>query len=147
MLSRWVFTESQTGKTRWDTHYYSLDKKFQTYVEYDNDIIIEDDIVKAVSFNGGVFGTTDALVDAANLFGNIHLKKNKFNIRIGVQETHELFWQKYSAEVTKSSNVSIPKNIPLTKLQKYANNDIFANVVSRTKSVKSALWMKEGGDE
>ena len=42
-------------------------------------------------------------------------------------------------EVTKSSNVSVPEIIPLTKLLKYANNDIFVNVVSRIKSVKSAL--------
>ena len=47
-------------------------------------------------------------------------------------------------EVTKSSNVSVPEIIPLTKLQKYANNDLFVNVVSRIKSVKSALWLKEG---
>ena len=50
-------------------------------------------------------------------------------------------------EVTKSSNVSVPEITPLTKLQKYANNDLFVNVVSRNKSVKSALWLKEGGYE
>ena len=51
------------------------------------------------------------------------------------------------AEVTKSSSVSVPEIIPRTKLQKYANNCIFVNVVSRIKSVRSALWLKEGGDE
>ena len=50
-------------------------------------------------------------------------------------------------EVTKSSNVSVPEIIPLTKPKKYANNDLFLNIVSRIKSVKSELWMKEGGDE
>ena len=49
-------------------------------------------------------------------------------------------------EVTNLSNVSVPEIIPLAKLQKYANNDIFVNVVSRIKSVKSALWVKEEGD-
>ena len=34
--------------------------------------------------------------------------------------------------------------IPLTKPKKYANNDIFLNVVSGIKSVKSELWLKEG---
>ena len=51
------------------------------------------------------------------------------------------------AEVTKSSNVSFLEIIPLTKLQKYANNDIFVNVVSRIKPIKSYLWMKEWGYE
>ena len=50
-------------------------------------------------------------------------------------------------ELTKSSNVSDPEIIPLTKLQTYANNDLFLNVVSKIKSVKSAIWLKEGGDE
>ena len=50
-------------------------------------------------------------------------------------------------EVTKSSNVSVPEIIPLTKLQKYANNDLFVNFVSRINSFKSELCMKEGGDE
>ena len=46
----------------------------------------------------------------------------------------------------KSSNVSVPEIIPLTKLQRYANNDIFVNVVSRIKSVKPTIWMKEVSD-
>ena len=50
-------------------------------------------------------------------------------------------------EVTKSSNVSVPEIIPLTNFQKYANNAIFVNVVSRIKSFKLALWLKEGGYE
>ena len=48
-------------------------------------------------------------------------------------------------EVTESSNVSVPENIPLNKLQKYAKNDLFVNVVSIIKSVKSATWLWEGG--
>ena len=47
-------------------------------------------------------------------------------------------------EVTKSSNVSVTEIIPLTKLQKYANNYLFVNLVSIIKSVKSELCMKEG---
>ena len=50
-------------------------------------------------------------------------------------------------EVTKSSNVSVPEIIPLNKLQRYANNDIFVNVHSIIKSIKPALCMKEVGDE
>ena len=124
-----------------------LSIKIQTYVEDENDILIEDDIVKYISFNGCISGTTDVLVDTENLFGKISLKKKKSKIRTGARETHELCWRKYLAGVTKSSNVSVPEIIPLTKFQTYANNDLFVNSVSRIKSVKSALWMKEGGDE
>ena len=50
--------------------------KIQVYVEDDNDILIGDDIVKAISFNGGIYDTTFILVDAANLFSKRSLKKN-----------------------------------------------------------------------
>ena len=37
--------------------------------------------------------------------------------------------------------------IQLTKLQSYANNDLFVNVVSRIKSFNPELWLEEGGYE
>ena len=100
-----------------------------------------------MSFNGCIFGITAVLVDAEILFGRRALNKTNLKIRTGSQETHELCWWKYSVEVTKSSNVSVPKIIQLTKLQRYANNDLFVIVISRIKSVKIAIWPKEGGDE
>ena len=50
-------------------------------MEDDNDILIEDDIVKAISFNGGVSGITAVLFDEANLFGKRYLNKINFKIR------------------------------------------------------------------
>ena len=52
-------------------------------MEYDNYIRIEDDILKAVSFNGVISGTTAVIVDAASLFGKIVLKKIYFEIKTG----------------------------------------------------------------
>ena len=57
-------------------------------MEDDNAILIRDDIVKAISFNVGISGTAAVLVDATNIFGKRALKKNRFKIRTGVQETH-----------------------------------------------------------
>ena len=50
--------------------------KCQAYVEDDNDILIEDDIVKEKIFNGVNSVTTDVLVDEADLFGKDSLKEN-----------------------------------------------------------------------
>ena len=72
---------------------YSLfiyQQKFQAYVEDDNGILIEDDILEYMGFNVFIFGTTTAIVDAENLVGRISLEKNIFKIRTGAQETHEL---------------------------------------------------------
>ena len=62
-----------------ETHYSFLNKKIQAYVENDNEILIEDDIVKGIGFNGGIYGTTAVLVNADNLFGKISLKKKITN--------------------------------------------------------------------
>ena len=83
----------------------------------DNDILIEDDIVRAISFNGGISGTTAVIVDEANLFSKRVLNKINSKIRTGAKEIHELCWRKDSVEVIKSSNVSVPEIIQLTKLQ------------------------------
>ena len=93
VLSRWIFTEAQTGKTRLGTHYSFINKNFQDYMYNDNDILIEDDIVKAISFIGSISGTTVVLVDSAALFGKIALNKIYFKINTGEQETHELCWR------------------------------------------------------
>ena len=39
--------------------------------------------------------------------------------------------------------MSVPETIPLKRIQKHSNNDLFSNVFPRIKSDKSALWMKE----
>ena len=57
-------------------------------MEDDNDTLIEDDIVKAIIFNGGIFGTTAVLVDSAYLFGKKPLKKINFRINTEARETH-----------------------------------------------------------
>ena len=48
VLSRWIFTEAQTVKTKLDTHYSCLNKKIQSYVDNDNDILIENYIMEAI---------------------------------------------------------------------------------------------------
>ena len=73
VLHRCIFTESQIGKIRLNTHDSFLNKMFQAYVEYDIEILIEDYIVKTISFNVVISGTTSFLVDAANIFGRIAL--------------------------------------------------------------------------
>ena len=38
-------------------------------MEDDNNILIEDDTIKAIRFNEGISGTTDVIVDAASIIG------------------------------------------------------------------------------
>ena len=71
-------------------------------MEDKNDLISEYDIVKAISFNEGISGTTAVIVDVSNIFGKRTLKKINFKIRTGASETHEVCWRKDSTEVKKS---------------------------------------------
>ena len=41
----------------------------------------------------------------------------------------------------KVINMSVSEIIPLTKLQKYINNDLFLNVGSKMNAVKTVLFM------
>ena len=139
VLRIWIFTKAQTRKIRLGTHYSSINKKIQAYVEDDNDITIEDDIVKYISFNVGISGTTAVIVDAATFFGNISSKKINFTINTGAQETHGVCWREKIVQVTKSSNISDPKIIHQANLRKYENSELFVSVVSIFKSVKPSL--------
>ena len=86
-------------------------------MEYDNDVLIEYDIMKTVSFNGGISVTTSVLVDAVNIFRNRSSKIINFKIKTGARETHKVCWRKDLLKVKKTSNVSVPEIIPLTKLK------------------------------
>ena len=108
-----------------------------------NDILVINDIVKAVSSNGGISGTTAVIVDAEALFGKRSLKKINLKINTRAQYTQEVCWLEDFLQVTKSSNVSDPEIIHQVKHQNYENNDIFVSVVSVFKSVNPALWLKE----
>ena len=111
-------------------------------MEDGNDILIEDDIVKATSFNVGIFGTSAVLVDSDDLFGKRALEKMDFKINTESGETHEECWREYFGQGTKSSNFSDPEIIHQDKLLRYENNDLFVSVVSTFESAKIALWLK-----
>ena len=52
----------------------------------ENDILIEDGILKAISFSGGIYGTSDVLFGAVNLIGKRTLKKINFKIKTWEQD-------------------------------------------------------------
>ena len=90
-----------------DTHFSYLNVQFKSYIEGDNDILIEDDIVKAMKFNGGIAGTTVVLVDATSL-GNKKAINKKLNVfKTGSRSTHEICWLDDRVQVIESSGISI----------------------------------------
>jgi len=57
IISKWVFTEAQTGRGRLETHFSYIKSELKAFVEDGSDIVLEDDILEALSFRGGIAGT------------------------------------------------------------------------------------------
>ena len=79
-------------------------------MEYENDILIEDDIMRFIYFNGGISGTTSVLVYEADLSGKISLKKINFKISTIPWETHEVCWREYFVQV-KNHKMSVTQKL------------------------------------
>ena len=66
-ISKWIYTEAQTGRGRLDTHFSYVNLIMKSFVEDGNDIVLEEHILRALSFRGGIAGTTGVLVDCDKL--------------------------------------------------------------------------------
>ena len=55
-------------------------------------------------------------------------------------------WLEDSLHITKLSNISDPEIIQHPGLHKYVNEDLSMSFTSRFKSIKSEIWLKEGGE-
>merc|ERR1712043_6403 len=102
IVARWIFTEAQTGQGRLDTHFSYLNLILKSFVEDGNAAMPDEHILAALSFRGGVAGTTGMLLNCENLSGLTIGKKFK-TTRIGSRATHEVCWYEDKAEVYESS--------------------------------------------
>lgn len=144
VVTRWLFTEAQTGKTRLDAHFSFIKNRFQAYIEDGNDILIEGDIFKALCFNGGLAGTTVVWLNADALCSTKTLKK-KFKAETGSRETHELCFSEKDVRVIKSSGVRnlLCETIDKIKLSKYESNELIIEVRNSFTSQKPGLLVQE----
>lgn len=67
VISRWIYTEAQTGCGRLDTHFSFVNVVLKSFVQDGNDVVLEDDIVNVMSFQGGIAGTTIVLLNCEEL--------------------------------------------------------------------------------
>ena len=135
---KWIFTEAQTGRGRLDTHFSYINIMLRSYVEDGHNIDLEEDIVKALSYRGGLAGTTVVLVDASDLTGKTLHKSFHCN-GIGSRETHEIVWKGDIINVFASSNVTAPISVHKTHLEKFIKNELCATVEFEFTSSKSPL--------
>ena len=132
------FTEAQTGRGRLDTHFSYINIILRSYVEDGHNIDLEEDIVRALSYRGGLSGTTVVLVEASDLTGKTLHKSFHCN-GIGSRETHEIVWKEDSVNVFASSNITSPISVHKTHLDKFITNELCAIVEYRFTSSKLPL--------
>ena len=66
---KWIYTEAQTGRGRLDNHFSYINIMLKSYIEEGHNIDLEEDIVNALSYRGGIEGTNVGLVNASDLTG------------------------------------------------------------------------------
>ena len=76
-VTKWIFTEAQTGKGRLDTHFAYVMMILYSYIWDGNDIETEEDIFKAFSSRSAIRGTVAILLDVAGLNGPTLKKKTQ----------------------------------------------------------------------
>ena len=129
-ISKWIFTEAQTGRGRLDTHFSYVNVWFKSFVEDGNDVILEEDIVSALMYRGGLAGTTAVLYNVGEIPSKCLERKFKSSL-IGSRATHEIQWDTQYARIYESSNITIPEIIRKDRLKKFKRVNV-KGIVERT---------------
>eukprot|EP00957_Ditylum_brightwellii_P186058 14165766-Ditylum_brightwellii.AAC.1 len=94
IISKWIYTEAQTGRGRLDTHFSYLNLVLKAYIEDGNDMVLEEHILSAIAFRGGVTGTTVTAPETITDNKPQRHKKNVLDATVGktfVSEKPPLF--------------------------------------------------------
>ena len=129
------------GKSDWILTIHFSNKN-RSYVEDDNDILIEDDIVKDISFLWWYFWHHCCSCVCIGYLCKEILNENYLqNQYWSMEDTWSLLAGRFFAS-NKFIKCQLSRNIHQDKLQKYENNDLFVSVVSSFNSVKTGLCLK-----
>lgn len=139
-IKRWIFTEAQTGRGRLDTHFSYLNVVMKSYVEDGNDIDLEEDIFKAMSYHGEVARTTVVLLDARKLKGPV--LSRSFKAKTGSCAMHESQFASMQVAIFTSSGITKPETINKTKLDKHTKNGLLISIEQQFTLPKPCLFVK-----
>ena len=114
-------------------------------VEDGNDIVIEDHILDALSFQGGIAGTSALPYDCSPLPETTLDRKYKFT-KVRSRATHEIVWNNDKVLLYEASSISDPEMIKQRMLDRYKPNKINAQVVKLFRSTKPPLFVTGSED-
>ena len=132
VISKWIFTEVQTGKSKLDAHFFFLNIKLKSFVEDDNDIVVEDNVVQEIWSLGSIKGTTTYLVDASIIGTQKLINQNVIDTRIKIRSVHDIIWDDDKVSVTENSGITDGIIIGKDKLDRYTNCDLKIIVIMQS---------------
>ena len=143
-IERWVFTEAQTGRGRLDTYFSYINLVLKSFVEDDNDMTLEEHIIQALGFRGGIAGTTGFLLNCSNFTQHI-IQGGKFNTStVKRRETHDIWWKsRHEVHIQASSSLTPVEIIGRSKLNEHHNTKWYVPVLLVSYSSKPALLIKD----
>jgi hypothetical protein len=124
-----------------DTYFLYLNLILKAFVDDGNDVMLEEHILAAMSFQGGVSGTSGVLLNCDKLTRLALNKKFKIS-RIGSRATHKIRRLKDKAEVHESSTITYPEVILAAKLRKHQKNKLAVVVADTFVSDKAPLFVQ-----
>ena len=138
----WIYTEACTGKNRLDTHYNFVSLIIKSYVYDGNDVATEEDIFTALSFGGGIAGSTAVLLDGGSLKGPVLQNGKEFKAtKTLVRETHEMIFSLPTPKVHTILDITPPEIITERKLSNYKANQLVAEISKIHKSSALPLFV------
>ena len=105
---------SWNGKGCLDTHFCFVNTHFRSYVEYEKDIIIGDNIHGRLLYKVGIQVTMFMLLNVTNL--ECPTLKKRFKSNTGSQYMHELRWVNTIVNTYEASTISTTEIIQTNKL-------------------------------
>lgn len=147
-ISKWLFTEAQTGRGRLDTHFSYINVFLKGYVENDKIVTREEHIFQALSYNEGIAGTTVTLLDCKGFPKGSCITKKFKSTKIGTRSTHEINWsdgngEQNAVQIVESSRVTSPEIFTRQKMMQHTKVPMFVEILGEYTSPKPPLYKKE----
>jgi hypothetical protein len=111
------------------------------FINAGNDMLTETDIQRAMSFDGGIAGTTTILLDASRLvpLRNDPNSQIKFKAKKGCCSTHEIEWTTTETRIYQLSGITTPEIISSATFAMYPILDRNTTVCHSFLSVATPL--------
>ena len=119
-VKKWTRTKAYTGRNRLDTHFSHVSVKLKSCVMNGHGATTEKDTRDAISYHGGIAGTTAVLLDGGALESPVLRYNKEFKAsKTRVRETHTMVLTNPTPQVHTMPSLTIPQLVKQKKMSNY----------------------------